>query len=101
MLRFTPARSATCSTLTIGARGWATEAAGLLLRFGFNDLRLHRIAATCDPRNVASARVLEKIGMLYEGRLREALLIRDGWRDSSVYAILDREWRARHKGEVG
>ncbi len=70
-------------------QGYATEAANALLRFGFERLHLHRIYATCDPRNVASARVLEKLGMKYEGRLREALLIRDGWRDSLVYAILE------------
>jgi RimJ/RimL family protein N-acetyltransferase len=75
-------------------RGIATEAARILLRFGFEILGLHRIYATCDPRNVASARVMEKIGMGYEGRLREVILIRDGWRDSLVYAILADEWVA-------
>lgn len=73
-------------------RGIATEAAQRLLRFGFEILGLHRIHATCDPRNVASARVMEKIGMQYEGRLRETMYIRDGWRDSLVYAILADEW---------
>jgi len=76
-------------------RGYATEAALLLLDFGFRELRLHRIAATCDPRNAASARVLEKAGMTYEGRLRETMRLRDGWRDSSVYSILAHEWRAQ------
>jgi len=75
-------------------RGYATEAALLLLGFGFGDLALHRIAATCDPRNTASARVLEKVGMTYEGRLRETMRLRDGWRDSAVYSILAHEWRA-------
>jgi RimJ/RimL family protein N-acetyltransferase len=73
-------------------KGYATETAKQLLEFGFNILKLHRIYATCDPRNVASSRVLEKIGMKYEGRMREVLLIRDGWRDSSLYSILEDEW---------
>jgi RimJ/RimL family protein N-acetyltransferase len=73
-------------------RGYATEAARLLLNFGFGTLDLHRIFATCDPRNVASARVLEKIGMTYEGRLRETTRLRGGWRDSAVYGILAQEW---------
>jgi RimJ/RimL family protein N-acetyltransferase len=73
-------------------RGIATEAAQRLLRFGFEILGLHRIYATCDPRNLASSRVMEKIGMQYEGRLRETMFIRDGWRDSLVYAILATEW---------
>lgn len=72
--------------------GYATEVAEYLLQFGFNELKLHRIYATCDPRNIASSRVLEKIGMKYEGRMRDTLLIRDGWRDSLLYSILDKEW---------
>jgi RimJ/RimL family protein N-acetyltransferase len=41
---------------------------------------------------VASARVLAKVGMTHEGRMRETMLIRDGWRDSDLYAILEPEW---------
>ena len=74
-------------------RGYATEVARLLLRFGFETLGLHRIFATCDPRNVASARVLEKAGMTLEGRLRHTMLIRDGWRDSLLFSVLEDEWR--------
>ncbi len=44
------------------------------------------------PRNVASSKVLEKTGMTKEGRMREDLLIRDGWRDSFLYSILVHEW---------
>jgi RimJ/RimL family protein N-acetyltransferase len=72
--------------------GIATEAAGELLRLGFAEHRLHRIYGTCDPRNVASARVMSKLGMVHEGRLRQNVLIRDGWRDSDVYAILEPEF---------
>lgn len=79
---------------TYWGRGFATEVARLLLQFSFASLQLHRIAGTCDPRNVASARVLEKVGMLYEGRMRETLVIRDGWRDSALYSILEQEWAA-------
>jgi RimJ/RimL family protein N-acetyltransferase len=76
-------------------RGYATEVARGLLKFGFEDLELHRIHATCDPRNDPSARVLEKIGMQREGRLREHVLQRGEWRDSWLYAILEREYRGR------
>ncbi|HEV7706618.1 MAG TPA: GNAT family protein [Asanoa sp.] len=69
-------------------RGFATEAAAAVLRFGFDQVGLHRIAATCDPDNVASARVLTKIGMHREGHLREHLLIRGEWRDRSTFAAL-------------
>ena len=76
-------------------QGLATDAAGLLLALGFNQLGLHRIEATCDSRNVASARVLEKIGMSREGLRRQDLLLRDGWRDSLLFSILEDEWRTR------
>jgi [ribosomal protein S5]-alanine N-acetyltransferase len=67
-------------------RGYATEAAERLLQFGFTDLRLHRIWATCRPDNRASARVLEKVGMQLEGQLRDHILIRGERRDSLLYA---------------
>jgi ribosomal-protein-alanine N-acetyltransferase len=73
-------------------RGIATEAAALLLDFGFGELGLHRVFAYHHPDNRASQRVLEKLGMQCEGRLRENLLAHGTWRDSVVWAILDREW---------
>ncbi|MCM3742571.1 GNAT family N-acetyltransferase [Sporosarcina luteola] len=73
-------------------KGFATEVAKLLIAHGFSDFHLHRIFATCDPRNIGSLKVLEKVGMIKEGRLREDLLIKDGWRDSLLYSILEQEW---------
>lgn len=69
-------------------RGIATAAARELLRVGFGERGLHRISGTCDPRNLASAAVLRKVGMLYEGRMRGTAHVRDGWRDSDLYAVL-------------
>lgn len=69
-------------------QGIATAAARELLRMGFSEHGRHRIFGTCDPRNVASAAVLRKIGMRYEGRMRGTAYIRDGWRDSDLYAIV-------------
>ncbi|CAH1059687.1 hypothetical protein PAECIP111894_05899 [Paenibacillus pseudetheri] len=76
----------------VWGQGVATAAAGLMLNFGFEELHLHRIYATCDPRNSGSSKVLTKIGMTYEGRLRDALLIKDGWRDSLMFSMLEHEW---------
>lgn len=75
-------------------KGYATEASRALLKFGFEERKLHRIWATCDAENAASARVLEKAGMRREGHLRENLLVKGRWRDTLVYAMLDREWSA-------
>lgn len=74
--------------------GYATEAARLILGFAFSELALHRVFATVDPRNLASVRVLEKLGMTLEGRMRENMLLRDGWRDSLLYSLLIQEWAA-------
>ena len=82
-----------CLSRDSWGQGYATETAKGLLSFGFSQLRLHRIFATCDPLNLASARVLEKSGMQLEGRLRENKLIGKRWRDSLLYAILEHEWK--------
>jgi len=60
-----------CLKRSFWNKGYATEATRALLKFGFEHLRLHRVFATCDSANVASARVLEKAGMKREGHLRE------------------------------
>jgi [ribosomal protein S5]-alanine N-acetyltransferase len=69
-------------------RGFGTEAVAAALAYGFEELRLHRVSATCDPANVASKRVLEKTGMRYEGRLSDWMLVRGEWRDRLLYAAL-------------
>jgi len=74
-------------------KGYVTEAAGALLKFAFTQEDFHRIYATCDPRNIGSARVMEKNGMRREGYLKEHLLKDGKWRDSLLYAILDWEWK--------
>ncbi len=74
-------------------QGYAAEAARSVVAFGFEALDLHRIYSTCDVQNIASARVMEKVGMRREGHLREDRLIRGRWRDSLLYAILEHEWR--------
>lgn len=73
-------------------RGLATNAARQLVQLGFDEHDRHRIFATCDPRNEPSAAVLRRLGMRYEGRMRETELIRDGWRDSDLYSVLAHEW---------
>ena len=76
-------------------KGLATEAADLVVGFGFEELGLHRIEALVQPWNTASQRVVAKLGMTEEGRLRERFLEADGWHDALVFSILEHEWRAR------
>jgi len=74
--------------------GYYTEILRTLLSFGFRTLSLHRIFAKCDELNHASAHVLEKSGLTYEGTLREHVWLRDHWRSTRYYGILAGEYRA-------
>lgn len=79
-------------------QGYATEAAQAVLAFGFEDWRLHRITANCLSRNPASARVMQKIGMTHEGRLRQHVIKWDVFEDLELYGILAAEWREAQTG---
>ncbi|MQA01696.1 MAG: GNAT family N-acetyltransferase [Streptosporangiales bacterium] len=76
-------------------RGYATETAEELVRFGFEELGLHRVTGRLDGRNTASARVLERLGMRREAHLRQNELVKGEWADEVVYGLLADEWRAR------
>lgn len=73
--------------------GYATEAARALLQWAFDTLDLNRVQAETDTRNAASARVLEKLGFVREGTLREDCVVDDEVSDSWVYGLISREWR--------
>ncbi|GAF24213.1 acetyltransferase, GNAT family [Bacillus sp. JCM 19047] len=62
-----------------------------MLQYGFEALDLHRIYGTCDPENHASAKLLQRLGMQQEGRLRENLWSKDHWRDSLLFSVLVHE----------
>ena len=76
-----------------GGRGYATEAARMLLRIGFGDYGLHRIIGRIDARNTASARVLERLGMRREAHFVQNEIVKGEWSDEVVYAMLEDEWR--------
>jgi RimJ/RimL family protein N-acetyltransferase len=73
-------------------RGLCTEAAEKMLEFGFRTLQLHRIYGRHFPRNVASGRVMLKIGMSYEGHMREHVRKGDNYEDVICYGILRKDW---------
>jgi RimJ/RimL family protein N-acetyltransferase len=75
-------------------RGYATEAAGALLAYGFDQLDLQRIAAQHLARNPASGRVMQKLGMSHEGTLRQATMKWGRFEDLELYSILRSEWTA-------
>jgi RimJ/RimL family protein N-acetyltransferase len=72
--------------------GLATEGASALLRMGFEILGLHRIEGQCDARNLASARVMERIGMRQEAHFLENEFVKGEWTDALVFAMLADEW---------
>ena len=73
-------------------QGFATEATLGAIKFGFQKLEINKICATSAPENLASIRVLEKIGMVKEGYLKEDVYIRGQYRDSVLMAILKKEF---------
>ncbi len=73
-------------------RGYATEAGLALLQWAFDALGLNRVQAEVDTRNAASARVLEKLGFLREGTLREDCIVDGVVSDSWVYGLIKGQW---------
>jgi RimJ/RimL family protein N-acetyltransferase len=75
-------------------RGYAGEAQRRVARFGFEELRLHRLEADTHPDNEASARSLERLGFRREGVLRERWLVGGERSDSVIWGLLASEWNA-------
>ncbi|WP_179377358.1 GNAT family N-acetyltransferase [Winogradskyella wichelsiae] len=73
--------------------GYATESVNLILDYGFKTLKLHRIQAGCAVDNIGSLKVLEKVGMIREGRGRQLLPLKNGWSDNYEYSILETDER--------
>lgn len=82
-----------CLAESAWGRGYATEAAGAVLSWAFEVLDLNRVQAETDTRNLASARVLDKLGFVREGTLREDCVVDGEVSDSWVFGLLRREWR--------
>jgi len=74
-------------------RGVATEGAAAVIAFGFEKLQLNRIYAHHMTRNPASGRVMQKLGMTYEGCLREHSCRRGRIEDLALYGILRNDWQ--------
>ena len=73
-------------------QGLVTEASERIVRFGFEECMLNRIEAVCDVDNIGSARVMEKCGMVFEGTMRQRMVMHESYRDMKMYAILREDW---------
>ena len=78
-------------------RGYMTEALQLMLRYAFQDLKLHRLEANIQPGNVASLALVKRAEFVCEGYSRRYLKIGGRWRDHERWAILAEDWKAVHR----
>jgi ribosomal-protein-alanine N-acetyltransferase len=76
-------------------QGYMTEALELLLRYAFKQLKLHRLEANIQPRNVASIALVKRAGFRKEGYSRRYLKISKRWQDHERWAILAEDWHAK------
>jgi RimJ/RimL family protein N-acetyltransferase len=76
-------------------QGLATEAAGALLSYGFDELGMHRIVARTGRDNRRSWHLMERLGMRREAHFRKSHRVKGQWRDEFIYAVLAEEWRGK------
>ncbi len=76
----------------VGGRGLATEATSALIDLGFGHFGCHRIFAELDPRNTASMRMCERLGMRRESHRLADFWSKGEWTDTYEYALLASEW---------
>jgi RimJ/RimL family protein N-acetyltransferase len=85
----------------LGKKYWGRkimkEAIKLFLNFGFNKVKLTRIYAKVMHPNISSAKLLEKSGFQYEGRMRKATLKDGKWMDALMYSILNSEFKSKQR----
>lgn len=81
-----------CFNQTAWGRGYATETGRAVLQWAFDTLDLNRVQSETDTRNIASARVLEKLGFVREGTLRQDCVVNGDVSDTWVYGLLRRDW---------
>jgi len=76
-------------------KGYAKEALLGILKFLFEEKKLHRVEEICDAENMASIRLLESLGFRREGHFIENIFFNGKWGSEFQYAMLRREWELR------
>lgn len=79
---------------SVFGRGICTEATHLLIDYIIKNFGFYKLVAKCDPRNIASYKVMEKLGFIREAHFKEHYLIGDEWTDQYDYGLLARHWLA-------
>jgi RimJ/RimL family protein N-acetyltransferase len=80
----------------VAGQGFASEACVVMLGLAFDQLKLHRVIAQMDARNLPSARLAERLGMRREAHHRSSEMFKGEWSDLLVYALLADERHAHH-----
>jgi ribosomal-protein-serine acetyltransferase len=75
-------------------KGIMTDATRILISYGFDELKLNRIAIKCATKNLKSRGIPERLGLKYEGCLRDDGWLNDHFVDHEVYSVLAREWKS-------
>ncbi|MFC7488125.1 GNAT family N-acetyltransferase [Knoellia sp. CPCC 206453] len=83
-----------CFTQAAWGQGHATETALAVLQWAYSALDLNRVQAEADTRNAACARVLEKVGFVQEGTLRQDCIVDGDVSDSWVFGLIRSDWEA-------
>lgn len=83
-----------CLAKEFWGQGLMTEAITAIITFGFDRMGLHRVEAKCFPDNAGSEKVLRKVGMRYEGLMREGLFAKGAFHDLKTFALLATDPRA-------
>ncbi|KGL58600.1 GNAT family N-acetyltransferase [Polaribacter sp. Hel1_85] len=74
-------------------KGFATESLKGVIDYLFNSLHKHRIITSIDPRNVASIKLVEALGLRKEAHFKKSLFFKGEWVDDIIYATLKKEWK--------
>jgi [ribosomal protein S5]-alanine N-acetyltransferase len=74
-------------------KGYMSEAAHAAVQAAFNRLGINRVEALSDGENAATVRVLKRVGMIFEGIMRQGVRMRGAFRDAKVYSVLKSEFR--------
>ena len=80
-------------------RGYMLEGLRLAIKLAFSDLRLHRLEANIQPKNLSSKKLVQRIGFQLEGFSPRYLKVDGRWRDHERWAICREEWRTRQAAE--
>jgi ribosomal-protein-alanine N-acetyltransferase len=78
-------------------KGFVTEAFKEIVRFGFTELNLNRIEAHCEHENAGSWKIMEKVGLSFEGTLREKVFFKEKFHSMKMHSILKRDWLINDK----